>query len=87
MTHPVTIIQVYAPTAEAEEDAINSFYTDLQNEVSRVHKNDILIVMGDFNARVGSRERMDYSVMGTYGFGQRNNKGEQLLDLCYANDL
>ena len=54
MTHPVTIIQVYAPTAEAEEDANNGFNTDLQNEVSRAHKNDILIVMHDFKARVAS---------------------------------
>ena len=38
MTQPVTIIQVYAPTAEAEENVINSFYTDLQNKVSRAHK-------------------------------------------------
>ncbi|KAK7809189.1 hypothetical protein U0070_025598, partial [Myodes glareolus] len=63
MTHSVTIIQVYLPTAEAEEDVINSFYTDLQNKVSREHKNDILIAMG-----------MDYRVMGTYGFGQRNRE-------------
>lgn len=44
LTHPVTIIQVYAPTAEAEEYVINSFYTDLQNKVSRAHKNDKSIV-------------------------------------------
>ena len=87
MTHPVTITQVCTPTAEAEEDVINSFYTDLQNEVSRAHKNDILIVIGDFSARVRSGERMDYRVMGTYEFRQRNNRREQLLDLCYANDL
>ena len=40
------------PTAESKEDIINSFYTDLQNEVSRAHKNNILIVMADLNARV-----------------------------------
>ena len=38
----------------AEEEAISSFYTDIKNKVSRAHKNDILMVMGDFNARVGS---------------------------------
>ena len=56
MTHPVPIIQVYGPTVGAEEDVINSFYTDLQNEISRAHKNDILLVMGGFNARVGFEE-------------------------------
>ena len=63
MTHPVTIMLVYAPTAEAEEDVIELFYTYLQNDVSRGHMNDILIIVDDFNARVGTRERMDYSVM------------------------
>ena len=63
----------------AEEDAINSFYIDLQSEVSRVCKNDILMAMGDFNARVGSGERIDYSVIGTNGFKQRNDRGEPLL--------
>ena len=53
MAHPVTIIQVYMATAEPEEDVINSCYTDLQNEVSRVQKHDILMIMGDFTARVG----------------------------------
>ena len=60
----------------AEGDAINSLYTDLQNKVSRVHKNDILILTGDFNARVRSGERMDYNVMGTNGLRQRNDRGE-----------
>ena len=41
------------PTAEAEEDVINSFYTDLQNKVSREHKNDILIAMGGILRRNG----------------------------------
>ena len=60
MTHPITIIQVYVPKVEAEEDSINSFYTDLQSKVSRAHRNDILIIMGDFIARVGSGEIMNY---------------------------
>ena len=51
-----------------------------------MNKNDILIIMGDFSARMGSK-RMDYSVMGPYGFKQRNDTGEQLLDLCFANHL
>ena len=75
MTYAVTAIQVYTPTADAEEDVINCFYTDLQNKVSREHKNDIIIIMGDFNAKVGSGSRMDYSVMGAYGFRQKNDRG------------
>ena len=87
MTYPVTAIQVYTPTADSEEDVINCFYTDLQNKVSREHKNDMLIIMGDFNAKVGSGSRMDYSVMGAYGFRQKNDRGDRLLDICYSNDL
>lgn len=50
-------------------------------------KDDILIVMDDFNVRMGSREKMDYSVMGMYEFGQSNDRVELLLDFCYTNDL
>lgn len=72
----------------AEEDAINSFYTDLQNVVNKAQKDDILIVTDDFNARMGSREKkMDYNVMGMYGFGQSNDRVELLLDFCCAHDL
>ncbi|KAK7834835.1 hypothetical protein U0070_022806, partial [Myodes glareolus] len=74
-------------TVEVEENVINSLYTELRNEVSRAHQNDIRIAMSNFSAGVQSGERMDYSVMGTYGVGQRNNRGERPLDLCYANDL
>lgn len=56
-------------------------------QVSRAHTNGILIILGDMDARAGSRERMNCSVMGTYGFRQRNDRGEQLLDLCYINDF
>ena len=72
---------------EAGEDVITSFYTYLQNKVSRVYKNDIVIIIGDFDAREEFGKRMNYSVMGMYGFRQRNDGGEQLFDLCYANDL
>ena len=43
--------------------------------------------MDDFSARLGPRERIDFSVMGTYGFGQGNDSGDWLLDLCCVNDL
>ena len=74
-------------TVEAEEDVLNNFYTDLQNEVSRVCKNGILMAIGDSNARVGSGERINYRVMGTYEFWQRNDRGEPLLCnfLCISN--
>lgn len=72
----------------AEEDAINSFYTDLQNVVNKAQKDDILIVTDDFNARMESRgKKMDYNVMGMYGFGQSNDRVELLLDFCCAQDL
>ena len=52
-THLIIIKQVFTSTVEAEEDVINSFYTDLQNKVSREHKNDILIAMGGILRRNG----------------------------------
>lgn len=71
----------------ADKDIINNFYTDLQNMVIKAQKDDILIVMDDINVRMGSREKMDYSVMGMYEFGQSNDRVELLLVFCYTNDL
>ena len=50
----MTLIQCYAPTNEAENDSKTSFYEKLQSTVSKIHRHDILIVLGDFNAKVGN---------------------------------
>jgi len=83
----VTIIQVYAPTTDAADIEADEFYDQLQQEVSRAPRKDSLIVMGDFNAKAGIQSEEDREVMGIYGIGERNERGDRLLVLCHMNSL
>ena len=83
----VTIIQVYAPTTDAADIEADEFYDQLQQEVSRAPRKDSLIVMGDFNAKAGIQSEEDREVMGIYGIGERNERGDRLLDFCHMNSL
>lgn len=80
-----TIIQVYAPTTAAKEEEIEEFYITLQEVFDKVPKNDIIIVMGDFNAKVG-RGAMIRTV-GAFGLGERNEAGDKLVDFASSNGL
>ena len=77
----VTIISVYAPTHQAPAELRDQFYDDLQAVISLAPADDLLLVMGDFNARVGCGDETDSSwlgVRGRYGVGQMNENGEYL---------
>ena len=87
MTGAVTIIQVYAPTTDATDDTIEEFYDQLQQEVNMTPRNDPIIVMVDLNAKVGSQSEDEREVIGRYGLGERNERGERLLDFCWINRL
>ena len=64
------------------------FYQDLSQAVKQVPKGDMLLVMGDFNAKVGRREPFAMSsAVGLYGLGETNEAGEQLEDFCLEHDL
>ena len=52
----ITVIQVYAPTSNAEEADVEWFYEDLQDILELTHKKDVLFIIGDWNAKVGSQE-------------------------------
>ena len=52
----ITVIQVYAPTSNAEEAEVEQFYEDLQDPVEVILKKDVLFIIGDWNAKVGSQE-------------------------------
>ena len=82
-----TIIQVYAPTNDAHEDDKEDFYHSLQTVIDKVPKRDVLIVMGDFNAKVGSEREGREREIGPHGIGQMNENGERLADLCAVNNL
>ena len=81
----MTIIQAYAPTTAAEESVIEEFYRKLQETVESTPSGDILIVMGDLNAKVG--KSLKSRSVGTHGLGIRNEAGERLVEFCDSNDL
>jgi endonuclease/exonuclease/phosphatase family metal-dependent hydrolase len=83
----VTIIQVYAPTNERDDTEKDSFYQHLQDVIDKVPHHDVLIVMGDFNAKVGDDNSGYEEVMGKHGLGTCNENGKRLLDCCMLNNF
>ena len=75
----ITVIQVYAPTSNAEEAEVEQFYEDLQDLLELTPKKDVLFIIGDWNAEVGSQETP--GVTGKFGLGQR------LIEFCKENVL
>ena len=69
----ITVIQVYAPTSNAEETVVEWFYEDLQDLLELTPKNDVLFIIGDWNAKVGSQETL--AVTGKFGLGMQNEAG------------
>ena len=71
----IMVIQVYAPTSNAEEVEIEQFYKDLQDLLELTPKKDVLFIIGDWNAKVGSQEIP--GVTGKFGLGIRNEAGQR----------
>ena len=83
-----SIIQVYAPTNEAEVEAKDDFYDQLQKVIDSVPKHDILVLMGDWNAKVGERQVGEERVMGKEALKcVRNDNGERFVEFCATNSL
>ena len=72
----ITVIQVYAPTSNAEEAEVERFYEDLQDLLELTPKKDVLFITGDWNAKVGSQETP--GLTGKFGLGIRNEAGQRL---------
>ena len=70
----ITVIQVYAPTSNAEEAEVEWFYEDLQDLLERCPKKDVLFIIGDWNAKVGSQETP--GVTGKFGLGYGMKQGK-----------
>ena len=83
----VTFICGYAPTMEAMDTVKEGFYEELQNIVDATDKRDVIMLMGDFNARVGADFHVHEKCIGRYGFGKCNSNGELLLEFCSRNKL
>jgi len=82
-------VQVYVLTNDAESEAKDDFYDQLQSVLEAVPKHDLLIVMGDWNAKVGQREEGEETTIGKYPLsgGVRNDNGERFVNVCAMNDL
>ena len=81
----ITVIQVYAPTSNTEEAEVERFYEDLQDLLELTPKNDVLFIIGDWNAKEGSQEIP--GVTGRFGLGVRNEAGQRLIEFCQENTL
>ena len=78
----ITVIQVYAPTSNAD---VEWFYEVLQDLLELTPKKDVLFIIGDWNAKVGSQETP--GVTGKFGLGIRNEAGQRLIEFCQEKAL
>ena len=81
----ITVIQVYASTSNTEDAEVEWFYEDLQDLLELTPKKDVLFIIGDWNAKVGSQEI--HGVIGKFGFGVQNEAGQSLIEFCQENTL
>ena len=73
----ITVIKAYVPTSNAEEAEVELFYEDLQDLLELTPKKDVLFIIGDWNAKVGSQET--HGVTGKFGLGVQNEAGQRLI--------
>ena len=81
----ITGIQVYAPTSNTEETEVERFYEDLQDLLEQIPKKDVLFIIGDWNAKVGSQETP--GVTGKFCFEVQDEAGQRLIEFCQKNAL
>ena len=81
----ITVIQLYALTSNAEQAEVEWFYEDLQDLLELTPKKDVLFIIGDWNAEIGSQETP--GVTGRFGLGIQNEAGPRLTDICQKNAL
>ena len=80
-----TVIQVYTPTSNAEEAEVERFYEDLQDLLELIPPKDVLFIIGDWTAKVGSQETP--GVTGKFSLGIWNEAGQSLIEFCQENAL
>ena len=81
----ITVIRVYAPTSNPKEAEVEQFYIDLQDLLELTPKKDVLFIIGDWNAKVGSQEIL--GVTGKFGLGVQNEAGQRLTEFGPENTL
>ena len=81
----ITVIQAYAPNSNAEKAEVEGFYEDLQDLLELTTKKDVLFIIGDWNAKVGSQETP--GVTGKFGLGVQNEARQRLIEFCQESAL
>ena len=81
----IMVIQVYAPTSNPEEAEVDQFYEDLQGLLELTPKSDVIFIIWDWTAKVGSQETP--GVTGKFGLGVQNEAGQRLIEFCQENAL
>ena len=81
----IVVIHAYAPTSNTEEAEVEQFYEDLQDLLELTPRKDVLFIIGDWNAKVGSQETP--GVTGKFGLGLQNEAGQRLIEFCQENTL
>ena len=81
----ITVIQVYAPTSNAEEAEVEQLYEDIQGLLELTPKKNVLFILGDWNAKVGSQETP--GVTGEFALEVQNEAGQRLIEFCQENAL
>ena len=81
----ITVIQVYAPTSNAEEAEVEQFSEDLQDLLELTPQKDVFFIIGDWYAKVGSQETP--GVTGKFGLGIQNEAAQRLMEFCQENAL
>ena len=79
----LNVIQVYAPTGDHTEDEVEEFYEDLNKARKMCKSQEVVMVIGDLNAKVG--KGVESQVVGPYGLGERNDRGERWVEWCREN--
>ena len=82
---PFNITVIYVPTTNAKEAEVERFYEDLQDLLELTPKKDVLFIIGNWNAKVGSQELP--GVTGKFDLGVQNEAGQRLTEFCQENAL
>ncbi|XP_030762888.1 uncharacterized protein LOC115887568 [Sitophilus oryzae] len=85
--HKFNIIQIYAPTATAEDNEIEEFYNKLELTIRNIPNKELTLICGDFNAKVGNNKMNDdlKNILGKYSLGERNERGDGLIEFAINN--
>ena len=82
----ITVIQVYAPITDAKEAEADQFYEDLKDFLELTPKRDVLVIIGNWNAKVGGSQEIP-GVTVKFGLGEQNEAGQRLTEFCQENEL